>query len=318
VCRTIRTIFILLILNGISLSQEEKPEEFKDTLSVDLVDVYLSATDSKGNPVKDLKQEELVIKEDDVVQKITHFSTLEEAKEGEMPIAVALVIDASNSMHEGTKEVKKIDIAKNVGREVIQLLRPEDQVMITAFDNQIKMSTELMSSPAEAENILTGLTPSYRRTALWDAIHSASKTLNKFDGRRIMLICSDGIDNASFEKEEDVIPSDLVGGEIAVIALGTIEFERDKHIHGDDAEYKNGKKTMELLADRTGGYAFFPKNVPDLDDIFRKIRTGVWNWYSIAYQSSNPEKDGNWRKIEIDTKRKGVKLKYREGYYASP
>jgi Ca-activated chloride channel homolog len=312
-----RVILTLFVVTSLSLSQEE-PEEFEDTLDVDLVDVYLSATDSKGNPIKDLKQEELVLKEDDVIQKISHFSTLEEAKEGEVPIAVSLVIDTSNSMHEGTKEVKKIDIAKDVGREVIQLLRPLDQVTITAFDNQIKMNTELMSSAAEAEKILTSLKPSYRRTALWDAIHSASKVLNKFEGRRIMLICSDGIDNASLKKEEDVIPEDLVAGEIAVIALGTIEFERDQHVHGDDKEYKNGKKTMELLADRTGGYAFFPKHAPELEDIFRKIRSGVWNWYSIAYQSSNHEKDGNWRKIEIDTKRRGVRLQYREGYYASP
>ncbi|HSE42068.1 MAG TPA: VWA domain-containing protein [Acidobacteriota bacterium] len=315
--RSFQILLISLLLTGLCFSQEEKPEDYKDVVEVDLVSVYLSATDSKGNPVKDLKVEELVLKEDDAVQKISHFSTLD-SEAGEIPIAVALVIDASNSMHEGTKEVKKMDIAKNVSKEVIQLLRPLDQVAITAFDSQIKVNTKLLSSSAEAEQAITDLTPSYRRTALWDAIHASAKVLRGVDGRRVMLICSDGLDNASLTKEEDVIPNDLVAGEIAVIALGTIEFERTQHIHGEDAEYKKGKKTMQQLADRTGGYAFFPKDVPDLDDVFRQVRSGVWNWYSIAYQSSNPEKDGNWRKIEIDTKRRGVRLKYRDGYYATP
>jgi VWFA-related protein len=315
---TLKTLLLIFVFAGISISQEEEQtQEFEDTVQIDLVDVYLSATDSKGNPVKDLRQEELVIKEEDVIQKITHFSTLG-TEENEIPIAVALVIDVSNSMHEGTKEVKKIDIAKDVGREVVQLLRPLDQVQITAFDSQIKVKTDLISSPGEAEKVLSELTPSYRRTALWDAIRAASRVLQKVDGRRVMLICSDGLDNASSNREEDVIPNDLVAGEVAVIALGTIEFERAQHIHGDDVEYKKGKETMQLLADRTGGYAFFPKKTPELEDIFQKVRSGVWNWYSIAYNSSNPEKDGNWRKIEIETKRRGVRLKYREGYYATP
>ncbi len=314
---TLRTLLIILVLAGISISQEEEEQEFEDTVQIDLVDVYLSATDKKGNPVKDLKEDEIIIKEDDVIQKITHFSTSGTEEKNEMPIAVALVIDASNSMHEGTKEVKKIDIAKDIGREVIQLMRPQDQVMITAFDSQIKIKTELLSSAGEAEKVLSGLTPSYRRTALWDAIRASSKVLQTVEGRRVMLICSDGIDNASSAKEEDVIPDDLVSGEVIVLALGTIEFERGQHVHGDDGEYKKGKNTMELLAARTGGYAFFPKKAPELEEMFQKIRSGVWNWYSIAYNSSNPEKDGNWRKIEIETKRKGVRLKYREGYYAS-
>jgi Ca-activated chloride channel family protein len=317
VYRRFQILLICLLLAGLCFSQEEEPQTFEDVVSVDLVSVYLSATDSKGNPIKDLKVEELELKEDDTIQKITQFATLD-SEAGEIPIAVGLVIDASNSMHEGTKEVKKMDIAKNVSKEVIQLLRPLDQVAITAFDSQIKVNTKPLSNAAEAEQVITGITPSYRRTALWDAIRASAKVLRGVDGRKVMLICSDGLDNASLAKEEDVIPNDLVAGEIAVIALGTIEFERTQHIHGEEKEYKNGKKTMQQLADRTGGYAFFPKDVPDLDDVFRQVRSGVWNWYSIAYQSSNPEKDGNWRKIEIDTKRKGVRLKYRDGYYASP
>lgn len=296
---------------------QQTQKEYSETVEVDLVDVYLSATDSKGRAIDDLKPEELILKEDNVVQQITDFSVLG-TRESDVDLVVALVIDVSNSMHEGTREVRKMDIAKDAAREIIRLLKPQDRIMLVAFDTRIAIKTDLKSNLSEVEGAISNLQPNYGRTALWDAIHAASESIKGEEGRKVIFICSDGLDNASTMKMEQVVAKDLGASEITVVALGTIEFERGGHWHGQESDYRQGKETMQMLADRTGGYAFFPERVKEIAGMLQRVRSGVLNLYSMAYRSSNPEKDGSWRKIEIETKRRGVRLRYREGYYAEP
>jgi Ca-activated chloride channel homolog len=298
-------------------SVQEPQSQYSESVEVELIDVYLSATDSKGRIIDDLKKEDLILKEDGIPQEIKEFSVLG-TRETDIDLVVALVIDVSNSMHEGSKEVRKMDIAKAAAREIMNLLRPQDQMMLVTFDTRVSVITGLTSDVSKMETSVSALQPSYGRTAMWDAIHAAAETMNAVEGRKIMYVCSDGLDNASKMKIEDVVANDLGASEITVISLGTIEFERGGHYYGQENDYRDGKQTMQTLADKTGGYAFFPEKAKDLPQMLQKVRSGVQSLYPIAYESSNPEKDGSWRKIEIETKRKGIKLKYRDGYYATP
>jgi len=317
--RTIITLFFLaLILSPQNPSSaQETQSQYTESVEVELIDVYLSATDSKGKIIDDLKKEDLILKEDGIPQEIKEFSVLG-TRETDIDLVVALVIDVSNSMHEGSKEVRKMDIAKAAAREIMQLLKPQDQLMLVTFDTRVAVITELTSDLSKVESAITALQPSYGRTAMWDAIHAAAETMNAVEGRKVMYVCSDGLDNASKMKVEEVVSKDLGASEIAVISLGTIEFERGGHYYGQENDYRDGKQTMQTLADKTGGYAFFPEKAKDLPQMLQKVRSGVQSLYSVAYESSNLEKDGSWRKIEIETKRKGIKLKYRDGYYATP
>lgn len=317
-----RTIITLFFLASILSAQnqdsvQETQSQYTESVEVELIDVYLSATDSKGRIIDDLKKEDLILKEDGIPQEITEFSVLG-TRETDIDLVVALVIDVSNSMHEGSKEVRKMDIAKAAAREIMQLLKPQDQLMLVTFDTRVSVVTELTSDLSKVESAVTSLQPSYGRTAMWDAIHAAAETMNAVEGRKVMYVCSDGLDNASKMKIEEVVSKDLGASEITVISLGTIEFERGGHYYGQDNDYRDGKQTMQTLADKTGGYAFFPEKAKDLPQMLQKVRSGVQSLYSVAYESSNPEKDGSWRRIEIETKRKGIKLKYRDGYYATP
>jgi len=316
-----KTIFLFLLPLSFSQTQphdaQQTQEKYSEIVEVELVEIQLSATDSKGRVIEDLKPEELILKEDNVVQQITDFSVLG-TRESDVDLVVALVIDVSNSMHEGTREVRKIDIAKNAAREIIRLLKSQDRIMLVTFDTRVAIKTDLKSNLSEVESAISNLQPNYGRTALWDAIHAASESMSEEEGRKVIFICSDGLDNASTMKMEQVVAKDLAASEITVVALGTIEFERGGHWHGQESDYRQGKETIQMLADRTGGYAFFPERVKEIAGMLQKVRSGVLNLYSIAYRSSNPEKDGSWRKIEIETKRRGVRLRYREGYYAEP
>jgi VWFA-related protein len=311
------TFLTLLLTVPNQGSTQQSQTEFTESVEVELIDVYLSATDSKGRIIDDLKKEDLFLKEDGIAQEIKEFSVLG-TRQTDIDLVVALVIDVSNSMHEGSKEVRKMDIAKAAADEIMKLLKPQDQMMLVTFDTRVKVITELTSDLSKVENAVTALQPSYGRTAMWDAIHAAAETMNAVEGRKVMYVCSDGLDNASKMKVEEVVAKDLGASEITVISLGTIEFERGGHYYGQENDYRNGKQTMQTLADKTGGYAFFPEKAKDLPQMLQKVRSGVQSLYSIAYHSSNPEKDGSWRKIEIETKRKGIKLKYRDGYYATP
>jgi VWFA-related protein len=314
----IALFFLTLVLSPQNPgSAQETQSQYSESVEVELIDVYLSATDSKGRIIDNLKKEDLILKEDEVPQEIKEFSVLG-TRATDINLVVALVIDVSNSMHEGSKEVRKMDIAKAAAREIMNLLKPDDQLMLVTFDTRVSVVTELTSDLSKVETAVTALQASYGRTAMWDAIHAAAETMNAVEGRRVMYVCSDGLDNASKMKVEEVVAKDLGASEITVISLGTIEFERGGHYYGQENDYRDGKKTMQTLADKTGGYAFFPEKAKDLPQMLQKVRSGVQSLYSIAYESSNPEKDGSWRKIEIETKRKGVKLKHRDGYYATP
>jgi Ca-activated chloride channel homolog len=317
-----RTIIALFFLASILSAQnqdsaQETQSQYTESVEVELIDVYLSATDSKGRIIDDLKKEDLILKEDGIPQEIKEFSVLG-TRETDIDLVVALVIDVSNSMHEGSKEVRKMDIAKAAAREIMQLLKPQDQLMLVTFDTRVSVIAQLTSDLSKVESAVTALQASYGRTAMWDAIHAAAETMNAVEGRKVMYVCSDGLDNASKMKVEEVVSKDLGASEITVISLGTIEFERGGHYYGQENDYRDGKQTMQTLADKSGGYAFFPEKAKDLPQMLQKVRSGVQSLYSIAYESSNPEKDGSWRKIEIETKRKGIKLKYRDGYYATP
>ncbi|HEY7160149.1 MAG TPA: VWA domain-containing protein [Acidobacteriota bacterium] len=308
-------VFLLTVPNQGTAQQSQT--EYTESVEVELIDVYLSATDSKGRIIDDLKKEDLVLKEDGIPQEIKEFSVLG-TRQTDIDLVVALVIDVSNSMHEGSKEVSKMDIAKAAAREIMRLLRPQDQIMLVSFDTRVKVISALTSDMTKMESAVSALQPSYGRTAMWDGIHAAAETMSAVEGRKIMYVCSDGLDNASKLKVEEVVAKDLGASEITVISLGTIEFERGGHYYGQENDYRDGKQTMQTLADKTGGYAFFPEKAKDLPQMLEKVRSGVQSLYSVAYESSNPEKDGSWRKIEIETKRKGIKLKYRDGYYATP
>lgn len=317
--RTIITLFFLaLVLSPRNPGNaQETQSQYSESVEVELIDVYLSATDSKGRIIDDLKKEDLILKEDEIPQEIKEFSVLG-TRETDIDLVVALVIDVSNSMHEGSKEVRKMEIAKAAAREIMGLLKPDDRIMLVTFDTRVAVITELTSDLSKVESAVSVLKPSYGRTAMWDAIHAAAESMNAVEGRKVMYVCSDGLDNASKMKVEDVVSKDLGASEITVISLGTIEFERSGHYYGQENDYRDGKQTMQTLADKTGGYAFFPEKAKDLPQMLQKVRAGVQSLYSIAYESSNLEKDGSWRKIEIETKRKGIKLKYRDGYYATP
>lgn len=293
-------VLLLIALTCALSAQELQREQSTRTLSVnvDAVEATATVVDRAGRFVTGLEKENFQIFEDKVPQDIAYFSS------EDVPVSVGIVLDVSGSMKEKlTTAVKAaITFMKNGNRDDEYSLvefadRPAD---IADFTGDImKLQTRLMLSRAKGE------------TALYDAVY---KGLNKVsegnNAKRALLLITDGEDNRSrytysnvkeFVRERDV--------QMYAIGLsdGWNSYEADQ-----------GRALLRKLASLSGGNAFFPPSVSELENICRLIAKELKNQYVIGYYSTNTAKDGEWRKIKVTAEDKKTKLtvRARPGYYA--
>lgn len=324
VCLALVTSF--LAGTGITQDGDTKPDEdqlqyeigeIHEAVEVDLVNVYLTATNKEGEFVPDLSQKDFTLKEDGVTQEITNFTNFVK-EENPLPLTLLLLVDDSPSMSEGTKDSRKIDIAKRAGLLVMDELRKDDQMFLLTFHEKDFGEN---GKPPEKEQIrqrLISLKIPYGVSPLFDTIDTAIEKMKDYEGRKILLICSDGQDISSLKSLNEVLTKIKQSTETLVISLGTVDYARSEafYWYGEEQDYKNGKDAMQRVAESGGGYAFFPSKYKDLDGVMEKIRQVVKSQYSLGYRSTNRKADGSWRNIEIVCKRPDLKLRYRRGYYS--
>jgi Ca-activated chloride channel homolog len=294
--------------------------QITETVLVDLVDLYITATDEKGRFVTDLNREELFISEDNVPQKIERFGTFA-GERNEIPLLMALVIDNSASMDAEIEEIRKLDIARDAGLTLLKELGPLDRVKLVQFSDTIK-ETELTSNKDKIVVELNRMRPRWWHTAMFDALNTTIRELGTQSGRKILLVCSDGMDNMSKASLADVVDIASRTPELTVIVMGTVGNRPVMGMRGRVQSMPalpmfRGKEILQTLADKTAGYAFFPKNFKESEKMFELLRSFVRSQYYLAYRSTNQKLDGSFRKIHLKTKRKGITLHYRTGYYAN-
>lgn len=291
------------------------PKKIHEDLEVDLVNLSMTATDWRGRFVTNIKPDELTLKENGVVQKVERF-TNSAIDPDQIPLTIAFLIDTSTSMNETSKGVSKFEVSKNAATLVLKELQPEDQMILLTFNRDFFLASELTSDKQQLEAALAVLKVKYGRTALYDGIYEALEKIKDKWGRKLMVICTDGQDNASNNSLDEVLLESLAAADVTVLALGAIEFEPVYKWPGQQAEWRKAKEALERLADYTGGFAFFPDNYNEAGEVTEKLREIIRSQYSLAYRSTSPQLDGSWRKIEITCKRSNLKLRYRTGYSA--
>lgn len=303
--------FVCLFLLTTTAIPEELQQLHED-VSVDLVNVTLSAMDEKGRFVTDLRRDELILKENGIAQKITNFTNFSESlsdKLGEdgVPLTAAIVIDTSASMGYAISGTQlKIDIVKNAAFRIIDEFRQEDQVMLVAFDETVREVSPMGNDFTQTRHDLLFEDVRWGNTALLDAIYYAMDKMKDKPGRKIIVVCSDGEDTASRLKFDEVL-SNLVASDVTVLAFGTMDL---------GSNTLRGHYTLEKLAEASGGLAFFPTTLGELDSVMNRLRQGMRSQYSVAYKPAMLQ-GRSWRKIEIICKRPHLKLRYREGYSAN-
>jgi len=309
----------LIFLSFLSLHPEnaqssEDPQNLSERVNVDLVDLYMTATNQKGSFVTDLRAGELTVEEDGIIQTITSFTNFAYDAH-EVPLTLAMIIDTSGSMADEVGDVWKIEIARNASLLLLDELKPQDKSMVVSFD-EIPVISALTSDKKRTQEIVQQIRVRFSYTALYDALSQVIDETNRGYGRKILLICSDGNDNISKATLDSVQKKLANSPDIAVIALGTGSYQSSLKWSGGTLEYIQGREVLKQLANSSGGYAFFPTTLKEVEKVRELMRGFLRSQYSLAYKPSNQKMDGSWREIKIVCKRKDLKLRYRNGYYA--
>ena len=290
-----------------------------DVARVELVDLYVVARDRDGRHVTDLRREEVTVLEDGRPQAIERFTTAHQ------PLRVALVLDSSSSM----RDESRLEKAKKAAVEFVRILEPGDEATVVLFDDYVHLRPEFSSDPEKLEAAIQEAV-AHGGTALYDAVWKSARLLEGFDGRRVMVLLSDGRDEASNGLESGSLHSLDEAREQAwrsEVMIFTIGLGDDLELHfvrrfgplGGASNLDTETSLAELLrdlAEATGGQAVRSSGGGALREAFAKIADDLRHQYSIAYRSSNPTEDGGWRRIEIATTRKGLELSTRKGYYS--
>lgn len=295
--------------------------QIQESVEVALVETYVSALDSKGDPVTDLSASDFEIKEDGIAQPITDFTRILD-EESQIPLTLGFLLDTSGSMSKGDK-IERIDIARQFASVLMKELKPADQMRVYGFDNIYRSLTPMTSDLAAIHKSLADVkidTVGSPGTALLASVDLTIDQLEPYFGRKLIVLCSDGQNTIAGPAPETLIDK-LKKHDITVISLATVTNQGWQKV--DDGinahferptEFKEAHKLMKDLAEETGGASFFLENASHLDGTIEKIRSVIRSQYAIGYKPKSETKSG-WRKIEVQCKRKGVTLQYRKGYY---
>lgn len=275
---------------------------------VRLVSVFATARDRKGNPVLDLDKGDFILLEDGIPQTVTHFTS------AKVPITIALLIDASNSMNLGGR----IELARKAAVEFVESVDPEDRLMVLSFNDELLGQAESIADRGAGKKAIEAV-EARGGTALYDAVYRAAGHLAGFEGRRVIVLLSDGRDQALTDNEpgslhlfEEALEK-AHRSEVAVYAIGLgphLDTEMDlRHEH-------SVKEILDTLARTTGGRSYYPARAGQLSGVYRQIATDLKAQYTLAYTSTQRARDGKWRMITVKTRDPGLDVQARAGYYA--
>jgi Ca-activated chloride channel family protein len=293
---------------GRTSSQSDKqqlPPRISDQtyrVSVDLINIFASAwhKDSKSF-VTNLSREDFTVFEDGVKQDVKNF-----VRETNMPLNIALLVDTSQSV------APKLKFEQAAATNFFYtVLKENDRAMLVTFDTAVNLVQDLVGDPNKLAKQI-GKMQAAGNTSLFDAIvRTCDEKLIREIGRKAIVILSDGNDTASnetFERAREM-------AQTADATIFSISINRGG-LFGVGGDSRGGDRVLQQLANDTGGKALFPFVVEDLDSAFREIGQELRSQYYIGYISSNPKRDGGYRKIEVKVQDKNLKLNYRKGYYA--
>ena len=301
----IRTSFIVLFLCLTAVASD-----YQEILSVELVRVYVTAKDSDGRFITDLRPEELTLRENGEPQEIVDFTNLSNQPPEEsdfLPLTVAFSMDISGSMSGlGKNRMTKIDLVKKAAMALVPELRPQDKMAVFGFHSLPKLIVPMTSDPRLIEHKLKRQRAVPEETALFDSLYMIVDQLEQHEGRKIIVLGSDGEDTSSHISFERLVDR-LKKSDVMILAFG---------MQSIDLRTPDKRYILEKLAQASGGYAFFPTANEDLENIISKIRRIIRSQYVIWYSPQTSSAQTEWRSIQVICNRPGAELRFRNGYYS--
>jgi VWFA-related protein len=298
-------------------------------VDTDLTNVLFTATDKNRRFYSTLKREDIRIIEDSQAQEIFTFQT-----QADLPLSLAILIDTSASQE------RTLPDEKSAARTFIDSIirQGKDEAAVVSFTGESTLEQGLTGNVSRLRQaveqvefvppsgyvgggVVVGtppISPTNQSlagsTAIWDAVWVTSDEILAVAAqktRRAIILVTDGVDTSSRKKMSDAIDR-AIKADAMIFAVGI----------GDDYRYTGvDEGSLRKIAERTGGRAYFPRDEADLRSAFKQIERELREQYLLAYSPTNQKRDGSYRKVQIeiinpDLRSQGLKLNYRQGYFA--
>jgi Ca-activated chloride channel family protein len=298
--RLLVILAFLLITSVAARAQLPPPPEkngFRYRVGVQLVLVPASVTNTQGKAVNDLAQDAFEVYENGQVRPIRVF---EQATS--LPLRMAILVDSSLSTFAELQAEKKA-----ISQFIRGALRPEDTAALYEFSGGVRMLADFSNS---ARTLETGLSTIKVRagTALYDAIVEASARLREQEGRRVLVIISDGNDTTSQADFHAALRA-LQEAEASVFALVV------RPIASESGRSVRGEHALMSLAELTGGRVYFPSRTQEMDRVFAELDEFLRTQYLIGYEPVPPPLRAEYREIDLRVKGTDYTVRHRKGYF---
>ncbi len=269
-----------------------------------LIVCHTTVVDKNGHLVTDLPKTAFTVYENGVQQPINLF------KREDIPVSLGLIIDNSGSMRDKRAKVEAAALA------LVKASNPVDETFVVNFNDEafldLPHSKDFTSDIKDLEEALTRI-DSRGGTAMRDAIRMSIDHVKEKGHRdkRVLVVVTDGNDNSSVISLENLVKA-AQQSEVLIYSVGLLSEEERR-------EAKRAEHALNDLATATGGEAFFPKDVSEVDRIARQVARDVRSQYTIGYTPTNENMDGSYRQIKITVNAPGKPIvRTRSGYYATP
>jgi Ca-activated chloride channel family protein len=283
-------------------SQPPPPQDETPVFTLDarLVPLHVSVVDKNGKLITNLPQSAFKVFENNVEQPLKIFNR------EDVPVSMGIIIDNSGSMREKRPKVAAAAL------ELIKESNPQDEVFIVDFNDVAYLDAPFTNNIKKLEQVLDKI-DTRGGTAMRDAI-SMSIDYAKTEGKKskkVLLVITDGNDNTSNETLEQLVRK-ARQSEVLIYCIGLLNDEEPR-------EARAAKRALNELAAASGGLAYYPKSLSEVESITPQIAHEIRNQYILAYTPLNAALDGSFRAIKVTVKAPGnPTVRTRNGYFANP
>jgi Ca-activated chloride channel family protein len=288
---------LLLVIPEVSGFSRTTSGQITFRSGVDLTTFAATITDRKGNLVSGLTKNDFEVIEDGKRQSVDFFAHGD--GEAAPPMHLGLMIDASGSMQNDIK------LAQGAAIKFLNMLPTAADITLVDFDTQVRITRYPQRDFARLIERIRQRKPE-GWTALYDALGTYLDGADAQDGRKVLVMYTDGGDSRSALSFAETMTL-LKASNVTVYAIGLVE--------NTGSARAQLQMTLRQLAEATGGQAFFPLAMKNVESAYDKVLAEITGQYHLGYQSTNTARDGAWRKVEIRVTRPDLRIRSRKGYF---
>lgn len=268
-------------------------------VQVENVTLPVTVVDERSHIVTDLRASNFTVYENGEPQQIIDF------RREDIPVSIGILVDNSGSMREKRQKVSTAVL------NLIKASNPSDEEFIVNFNDEPYLDQDFTNKLDLLHEALDRL-DSRGSTALYDAVIASCDHLAKAAKRdkKVLIVVTDGEDNTSQESLEQAIRAVQDETGPTIYTIGILGHEGKEH---------RAKRALEALSLQTGGVAFFPKNLDEVDSVSQSVARDIRNQYSITYKPSNPQTNGGYRQVKVVARAAGYRelvVRTKSGYFA--